>query len=196
MSVGPNRNRFRLAIRHWSPETPDQHRENLVSLERGFEESLINLEVGAAIRRATTQSIPHNTTTKVILDTVIEDDYGFFANNALVVPRGLDGRYMILQRVEFPSAAYTNCQAATRQNVDGTNYRTLINEFEAGTQATLFRGWSTAHLNTGDQIELWAYQVSGGGAQNLTVSTNDLSLVGDFSRYQPSLEMWRIARKG
>lgn len=198
--AGPNRNRFRLSIPFWRPRSEADHFANLREIERAYGESLINLEVVARVRKAATQSINHATVTKVLLDTVVEDEFKFFdaATNSLVVPRGLGGAYFVRGRLMYPAANYTNMQAAIRHNIDGTNYANPAQEGEAETLTVALgikNAFAQYHFDEGDRVELWAYQESG-AARNLVVENSPTTVAASFAYFSPFLEMWRFAVKG
>ncbi|MCC7250452.1 tail fiber domain-containing protein [Hyphomicrobium sp.] len=126
---------------------------------------------------SSTTSIPSGTATKVTFSGSPTNDFGSgWTGNTFTVPAGEDGWYAITGSIYLPAAS---AHAVAYLRVNGSNVAISRDNYAGGVIQYLSVA-AVAKLDTGDTVELFGYQ-SSGGAVSLTGANFSLAKLGGGS---------------
>jgi hypothetical protein len=134
--------------------------------------------------RTTTQSIPNNTETTIIFNSVSFDTHGSYNNSTGTYTAFVSGYYQIEALVEFDGNATGQRYIHVYKN--GTTKFNLAYAGNLATVATIPTGSTTIQLNAGDTFVIQGFQNSG-GALNIGSNGNQYNHFSVFKLSGPSV---------
>lgn len=136
------------------------------------------------VYNSTTQSVPDSTQTQLQMNSADSDPRGMFSSNAITIPSGEDGVYVVTVYAFFDASAVGNLRIVRALKNTGSQYNgnAIIAQAVKGPDPSFVdgRALNLLSLSGGDVITAWAYQDSGGamsmGATGVRGAQNSMTV--------------------